>query len=86
MSHYPVASDPRHVVLACPTCTRKQKPGNLRGPIDGNRSAQYLFTRSWYCVDCCWHQVLVMEDDHAKRADKEAKLRAQRAKRRGIAV
>jgi hypothetical protein len=84
MSHYPLASDPRHVVTACPVCAKKGQPGDLRGPIDGKRSAQGLFTRAYFCRVCYWDQVLVMVDDVLMRERKEQQLAAQRAKRRGV--
>lgn len=72
----------RHDVTTCPKCSSS----DIRGPHDTGRSAQFLFTRAWFCRTCWWDREVRMKDDIAEAKANEEKKKEKDdayAKRRG---
>lgn len=82
MAHaYPLLSEASRVAVAqCPKCHSR----DIKGPHDTERSAQFLFTRAYFCRSCWWDKEVRMKDDIAERHAKEAALarKNEEAKRR----
>jgi len=83
---YRLSNERAFALTSCPKCGSST---DLRGPIDGKRSATFLFTRAWYCVNCWWDREMQFLDDaaqaQAQHAKQEAKSKAARERRRGTA-
>lgn len=70
-----IAKSRAPIRAVCPKC----KSRDIKGPFDTENSAQFLFTRSYFCRVCWWDEEVGMEDDTAKAAAKAAKEAAQKA-------